>query len=308
VTTVRPYDPVRDEAAALDLWRECMGDRWPITPECFRLIVAGEGFAVVAAAAGHVLGLASGQVDGTRGSVTAVLVTPGHRRRGLGRALLAGVLGEVARRGAVEARLGGGGASFFWCGVPDDTPGAWPFFAACGWERQETAYDLVGDLGACSTPAWVWERAAAAGAEVRRAAPADLEPSLRFLQSRFPQWAAHYTAMAAAGEGNDIVVAASANGEVLGVSSILSPRSAQWRRRFPWPGRLRSRTGGVGALGVAEEQRGRGIGLALAAFVTQELRAEGLDRSYAGWTWLIDWYGHLGYRFWQAYAMSRRAL
>lgn len=57
---------------------------------------------------------------------------------------------------------------------------------------------------------------------------------------------------------------------------------------------------------MAEAWRGRGVGLALAALVTECLREEGVARSYVGWTWLVDWYGRLGYRVWRTYAMSWR--
>jgi hypothetical protein len=54
--------------------------------------------------------------------------------------------------------------------------------------------------------------------------------------------------------------------------------------------------------------RGQGIGLALAARVTEALYERGLTNSYIGWTWLIDWYGRLGYQVWQEYIMAWRQL
>lgn len=61
-------------------------------------------------------------------------------------------------------------------------------------------------------------------------------------------------------------------------------------------------------LGVAEPQRGQGIGLALAACVTATLWERGVETSSVGWTWLVDWYGKLGYRLWREYWMSRKAI
>jgi predicted N-acetyltransferase YhbS len=55
----------------------------------------------------------------------------------------------------------------------------------------------------------------------------------------------------------------------------------------------------------AESLREQGIGLALAARATEIVRERGLARSYVGWTWLVDWYGKLGYRVWQEYIMAR---
>lgn len=304
---IRPYQATRDGPTVLALWDACLGARWPVPPAVFRALVS-EGTALVTGDGAALAGFASTQCNGARGSILAVLVAPAHRRRGLGRALLAAAEAELRRQGAAEVQLGGGAHSYFWCGVPAEMEEAWAFFAACGWAREGTGLDLVGDLPQCVTPAWVWDRVRAVGVTVRRALPSDLELALRFERAHFPGWAEGYAAMVRRGEGGDMVVAVGPGGDVVGSSGILSPRSAAWRARFPWSRVLGERTGGVGALGVAEAHRGRGVGLALAAFVTEQLRQEGLAHSYVGWTWLADWYGRLGYRVWQQYVMSRKAL
>lgn len=304
---LRPYDSDHDEPAALRLWAECLGDRWPIGAEVFRFLMA-DGSHLIASVGGEVVGLVAMQQAGDRGSVLAVLVAAAHRRGGIGRRLLAAAQDHLRAQGASTVQLGGGAGRYFWCGVPADPPGAWDFLEACGWIQDGYGYDLVGDLAACVTPPWVWERVRSVGVTIRRALPTDLEPALRFEYEHFPGWAPDYEAMVRRGEGADMVVAVDAHGRVVGTSGILSPRQAWWRSRFPWARLLGSGTGGVDALGVAEDQRGRGIGLGLAAFVTEQLKAEGLAKSYVGWTWLIDWYGRLGYSVWQEYRMSRRTL
>lgn len=62
--------------------------------------------------------------------------------------------------------------------------------------------------------------------------------------------------------------------------------------------------GGFGVLGVGEPFRDRGIGLALAAQATQLLKERGVRMSYLSWTWLVDWYGQLGYRVWREYMLG----
>ena len=90
------------------------------------------------------------------------------------------------------------------------------------------------------------------------------------------------------------------------MSLVLMPRSYRQPDGFIWQELLGPKTGGIGTLGVREDARGRGIGLALAARTTEILRDRGLGSSYVGWTWLVDWYGKLGYRVWRKYAMSWR--
>jgi hypothetical protein len=40
--------------------------------------------------------------------------------------------------------------------------------------------------------------------------------------------------------------------------------------------------------------------------LTFYLRARNAKTSYLGWTWLVDWYGQLGYRVWREYKMASK--
>jgi GNAT superfamily N-acetyltransferase len=92
------------------------------------------------------------------------------------------------------------------------------------------------------------------------------------------------------------------------VTFVEDPCAPWWQADIRWLAVLGEQTGGIGPLGVVESMRRRGIGLALAARVTEVLRERGLEKSYIGWTWLVDWYGRLGYQIWQEYIMSWRQL
>jgi hypothetical protein len=48
--------------------------------------------------------------------------------------------------------------------------------------------------------------------------------------------------------------------------------------------------------------------MALVAQATEILQARGCSTSFIGWTWLVDWYGKLGYAVWQEYIMSWKNL
>lgn len=69
-----------------------------------------------------------------------------------------------------------------------------------------------------------------------------------------------------------------------------------------------ARRGRLGPLGVAASVRENGIGLAIAARVTELLRDRGAAKSYVGWTWLVDWFGRLEYKIRQEYVMSWKTL
>lgn len=316
--TIRAYDPIADEQGAYALWQAAVGRQWPLSRATFRATIMDNpvyraGDHLVAIQQDRVVGFAATQVAlvpgeaDSRGSLLAVLVAPERRRQGLGRALHDRALAHLARRGATQVQLGGGGFSYFWQGVPANLPEGWAFFAACGWQDQETSYDLLLDLHGYATPPWVHERARQAGVEIRCAEATETEEILAFEERHFPRWRQFFALPVASGEVADIVVARDHAGALAGTALVSDDRS-RWERPFVWSELYGARTGGVGTLGVAEAYRERGIGLALAATATELLAQRGVARSYIGWTWLVDWYGKLGYRVCQEQRLCWRQL
>jgi N-acetylglutamate synthase-like GNAT family acetyltransferase len=64
--------------------------------------------------------------------------------------------------------------------------------------------------------------------------------------------------------------------------------------------------GELACMGVIRSCRGRGIGKALAAKVTDDLKRRGMTTGYLRWTWLEDWYGSLGYQRWETFHMMSK--
>jgi beta-N-acetylhexosaminidase len=241
------------------------------------------------------------------GAVLVVVVDPGHRRRGVGRALLEGALARLRSLGVRRVQLGGGGHWYFWPGVPVDLPDAWPFFAALGWEEAERSFDLVCPLGDYAPPPGVLDRVRAQGVTVGEATAGDLPAALAFEREHFPGWLAGFERAAAGDAHRVVVLARAATGGVVGTALVGAPAPAG-PPAVIWDALLGRDTGTIGGVGVAPAARGRGVGLAVAACATEVLRARGAARSHAGWTWLVDWYGRLGYRPWREYRMSWRRL
>jgi beta-N-acetylhexosaminidase len=311
---IRPYNPVRDEPQVYALWQRTLTPNWPLSQAAFhdktvasQVYQPGDHF--VAECADGVIGFVATQArmilgePHPRGELMVVMVDPAFQRRGIGRALLEHALTRLRERGVEQVQLGAGGLSYFWAGVPTNLPGAWPFFEACGWTETERSFDLVRELGDYSTPPWVYERTRRAGIRITTAEAADLPALLAFEAAHFPRWLIHYERVAAQGAVSDIVLAKDAESRIVGTSSVMDFRSSG-QHGFVWEQLLGDNTGGVGPLGVAEAARGWGIGLALAARVTELLQSREVAASYVGYTWLVDWYGKLGYRIWREYRMS----
>ncbi|MCJ7841972.1 GNAT family N-acetyltransferase [Lederbergia sp. NSJ-179] len=92
------------------------------------------------------------------------------------------------------------------------------------------------------------------------------------------------------------------NGDIVG--SVLLFGKGKAGDNFKWKNILSGQVGGFGALGVKEDFRETGIGMAIALKATETLRQRGFEYSYLGWTWLTDWYGKIGYQVWRSYRMS----
>jgi beta-N-acetylhexosaminidase len=212
----------------------------------------------------------------------------------------------MRQAGVQRVQLGGGGPFRFWPGVPTNIPGAWDFFMAQGWTTNETSYDLVCDLHSYSTPPFVFDWLHH-DVELYPATSADIDEVLAFEACEFPKWFSYFRHKADCGDLSDILLAR--RGErVVGSVLIFSAQSHSSTSDFVWRGMLGENMGGLGAIGVARSERNQGIGLALVAKASEHLKARSVGYSLVGWTWLVDWYGRLGYKPWRTYAMSWRML
>ncbi|HEY3283793.1 MAG TPA: GNAT family N-acetyltransferase [Armatimonadota bacterium] len=317
---IRPYNADSEEGEALRLWEAALGEVWPIARAAFRLRTndprcAAPGNSLGAWSRDRMVGFvsaqcpAAGDASGRPAGILVLLVDPEHRRKGLGRRLHDAALAWLWERGARCASLGVAGYTYFWPGVSTSLPGAWEFARALGWEETGRTFDLVADLDESRTPDWVCQRPLEHGVIVAPASAADAVAILAFEARHFPYWLAYYEERARHGPWSDVFVAKAPDGELVGTSYVVDARR-EWERDdlTPWCGRLDPSLGGVGPLGVAEDWQGRGIGLALAAAVTDELRHRGLRQSFVGYTWLSEWYGRLGYLMWEEYRQSTREL
>lgn len=318
---IRPYDPFQEEGEVYGLWQGALGTLWPVSQAAFHYKTVGNeayrpGDHLVAWIGDKRVGFVATQVrsvpgeDHPRGELMVLFVDAQHRRQGIGRALLHAALAALRQKSVQEVQLGSGGLAYFWSGVPTNLPDAWSFFQACGWSETVRSFDLVRELEGYTTPPDVYERlrVKAAGIRLRDATAVDIPAILTFEARHFPAWLRYYEAVAESGAQEDIVVATDDVGAIVGAACTSDFRTEVGRTDFVWQQLIDSNTGGIGILGVAEPMRNRGIGLALAAQVTERLQSRGLTHSFIGYTWLVEWYGKLGYHVWREYHLSHKRL
>jgi beta-N-acetylhexosaminidase len=220
------------------------------------------------------------------GHLVALFVDPAYQRQGIGRALHDRALDALGKRRVAEMHLGRGDI-YFWQGVPTNLPVAWQFFQTYGWAEQARSFDLVTDLAGYATPPGTYERVPR-GVMIGQATRSDGAEVMDFEQRHFPGWLASYHRILDHERASDVVVARDAREGIVGTSAVMDPHALWWRQDSRWLHLIGERTGAVGPLGVAEAQRGQGIGLAIATRVTELLRERGFAHTYVGWTWLVD--------------------
>ena len=122
---IRPYRE-SDEEAVASLWREVFWDApaWNVPEEDIRrkIEIQRELF-LVATEGDQLVGTAMGGYDGHRGWVYYVAVSPKHRRRGIGAALMQGVEDGLVAMGCPKLNLQ----------VRADNRGALSFYRSLGY-------------------------------------------------------------------------------------------------------------------------------------------------------------------------------
>ena len=320
---IRPYNPNLDTAALLPLWQAALGDTWPMRDDLLRRQLTGHRFYrgddhLVAVADGRIVGFVGTQVDRWEGvpeskrggGISVVLVHPDWQRQGIGRRLHEAALAQLRREGVQELRLGGGGAYRFWPGIPTDLPGAYEFFAACGWplEPDKGSCDLVRDLSDFKVPPAMDARLAQECVTVRPARQDEVDDVLAFEFEHFPGWAAGFVYMGELGDFQNMLVAVDAAKGIVGTLMLHTPSSRWLTANITWQTLLGDSLGGISAVGVAQSERGRGIGIGMVTVGSDVLRERGVGNCHIDWTNIIDFYGKLGYTVWRRYWMSTRTL
>ncbi|HET7028199.1 MAG TPA: GNAT family N-acetyltransferase [Candidatus Limnocylindrales bacterium] len=315
---IRPVAPA-DLEAVLVLWRDAMGDHYPLTLDVLSMVLernpsmrSGDALVAVDAGSGRTLGfgyltlqrLPDEQLENfrDRAHLQAIVVDPAHRRLGIGRAL-AGRLAEVARR---EGRIlveAGSGFFYLWPGIPTDLEGAEAFARAVGLEPASVSFDLRGDVGGIEIGPADRHSLATAGLRVDRAAADDIDQLLEYLYREFGgEWWHDIRWLLA--EGLDpaaLVVLRTAAGEIVGHARIHRPTDRPIAPPLFWSGLRGPNAGGLGPIGVAASIRGRGLGHALLVAALAELRVAGLSDVVIDFTTLLDFYGPVGFQPWMTF-------
>lgn len=305
---IRAFRRSTDLADVADLWATALAPEWPVLADGLELLRSG----YVAVRDGRCVGMVgvavdevvapAGDADGApTSSVRFLAVEPEERRRGIATRLVEHALGDLRRRGARHVAAGSGAGPYIWPGVPLDRPDAVGFFEAIGWEESHVATDLTADLRADGLDEQLARFVPPEGVAVAVAAPDQRPRVVEFEDAHFPKWSRWFRE-----PGNDMLIATSepgGAGEIVGTLLLSGPGHAT----VYWP-MLGEDCAEISCVGVAPSQEGRGVGSAMVARASQELRARGAGICHIGWAVRTGFYSRVGYTPWRHYSMRSRTL
>ncbi len=310
--TIEPYVFDMDVTAIFALWQQTAGQKWPLSVTHLRQTLASpEARHFIAKENGQIVGLLAGLKrygeEAEKAHITALLVAPTWQRRGIGTALYNTALEHFKAEGVRHVQVGGGWPRF-WPGVPANLSAGLAFFHDQGWHFDHTVYDLIQDLRRYTTPSYVKSRMVRERISFEVATHETIDEALAFEMREFPGWVDHFQRVAGVGDYSDIVMARDATGEVVAALATYSKLSHPSRCDVLWQRLLGNHPGAIGCVGVAEAERGRGIGLGLVAWASELLRDQGLASCYIDWVFLTEFYARLGYEKWRVYQMGELEL
>ncbi|MGG4340438.1 GNAT family N-acetyltransferase [Paenibacillus lautus] len=302
-----------DYKAIYELWIMNLGQQWPIEYVIFDKIIRDNDSGTshfVAEINGNVVGfIATGTSYGLQtdlhGSILLVVVEKQNQGKGIGKQLVTHAEQYLFSKGVRDIHVGSGARPYFWPGVPANLPDAIVFFEKCGWIFTEQSFDMIQDLKMFPSFKHVPLQH---DTIIEVANTQDIEKLLVFQQENFPHWYIYYNHYSNQKNFDNILLAKTKVGEIIGSVLLTGPFDLYANQFLKWKNLLPPQVGGFVALGVKEEMRGKGIGLFLAFKATEVIKSRGVESSYLGWTWLIDWYSKIGYQVWRCYRMSRKVI
>jgi GNAT superfamily N-acetyltransferase len=315
---IRPYQPATDLQAVFALYQDAFAESWPLTLPLFEGVTSAHvhyrpGDHFVAELDGRIAGFAATQMErglplaGVDGGIAVIFVAESVRRQGIGKALHAVALDHLQACNCGHAILGGGGLFRLWPGVPETQRETLGFFQKQGWPDFERCFDMVRSLADYEMPDSIRKRMQEQRIEIRPAREAEVQAVLEFEMGEFANWYDEFYFKVELGALEDILVAVE-DGKILGTLSLFTPRTPYLAVQRVWQTLLGANVGGLGAVGVAEAQRGRDIGIALVAYASEILKSRGVGNSVIDWTNLDSFYGRVGYQIWREYWVSFRGL
>jgi len=302
---IQPYLPERDARLIYSLWQENLALTWPIEYErMLAVLAANEPKHFVAYSDSELVGCVATGISWNSGQKTGhlelLLVAPYRQRQGIGTRLYNTALQYFQQAGIHRIQFGAVSPRF-WFAIPRNLPSAIAFFEKQGWQPSTLLSDLVCSLKDFVVPEKIRQRMLQEEITLVPTLPEQIADAIAFEEREFSGWTRYFRDYSVLGDTQDLLLARDRQQQIVGSLVMLSPQSHPQRPEFLWKKILGEDMGAIMAVGVAEKERGRGIGIALVAYAGELLRVRGVDNCLIDWVVINDFYGKLGWRTWRDY-------
>lgn len=286
------------------IWIQTLGDQWTISKSQFEKIVGDSQIYTARDSENNIIAFLSFRSNKTRklAQLITIVVLPEHQNKGTGTELLNILTNKIKGDGINEIKLGTGIGSYFWPGTPDNLVHAKSFFEKHKFIIDEEAVDMVQEISEFPDYQEILDRPSKDEIKISYLPEKLVDKLLSFEKDNFAEWYSYFTNKIEKEEFDDILIALDSHEKILGSMVLLGTEEMKWNLCFD------GQVGGFGALGVSKEARGQGIGLAMSVKATSILKDRGFTHSFLGWTYLIDWYGKIGYKVWRTYSVGQKKL
>ncbi|RDW86540.1 putative beta-N-acetylglucosaminidase [Aspergillus mulundensis] len=271
--------------------------------------------------------------DATKAYIAVLAVLPAYQARGIGTALLRAASTKMqAEPGRVEI-----GSSFprFWPGVPVEGPSvassssagdqsangdgqkdrshsALDFFANRGFRMSPDpprSVDLYRNIRSFSlrgkgSDTDYAARAHEAGYTFSPLGPDGYEECLAGQRRSFadnPDWVDMYAQLDPSSHPSSIMTAFDPHGKQVGWTLMLGPSSTVLQSNWAMPSICGPNTGLIGCVGIDEEHRKSGVGIALVAHALNDMKDRGVEGVFVDWVALEGFYERVGFEVWARY-------
>ncbi|HWO75015.1 MAG TPA: GNAT family N-acetyltransferase [Bacillus sp. (in: firmicutes)] len=238
------------------------------------------------------------------GWVQVLIVDSKHRNQGIGTKLLEKAENHLKKSGIKTLHLGRDPWHYF-PGIPNDYEQVKQWFERRGYLFKGHEYDLICQYSNHTLDPLPDDKAVSFSILSLE----EKEDFLEFLHRCFPgRWeyeAIHY--FKKGGLGREFVVAKK-NERIIGFCRINDEKSPFIAQNVYWSPLFEEELGGIGPLGIDQNERKNGYGLAIVKAAVHFLRQRAVKQIVIDWTGLVEFYGKLGYKPWKSYAQYAKSL
>ncbi|WP_243298862.1 GNAT family N-acetyltransferase [Bacillus litorisediminis] len=238
------------------------------------------------------------------GWVQVLIVDSKHRNQGIGTKLLEKAENHLKKSGIKTLHLGRDPWHYF-PGIPNDYEQVKQWFERRGYLFKGHEYDLICQYSNHILDPLPDDKAVSFSILSLEEKANFLEFLHRCFPGRWEYEAIHY--FKKGGLGREFVVAKK-NERIIGFCRINDEKSPFIAQNVYWSPLFEEELGGIGPLGIDQNERKNGYGLAIVKAAVHFLRQRAVKQIVIDWTGLVEFYEKLGYKSWKSYAQYTKSL